>query len=182
MWAVAIFGWGLLFAAILIRRYIGKPTTVTLLQYQAGVIFKNGHPVREVGPGQYRVWAGREKMFTLDKRPVVVSFENRAVALADGATAVYGFSAVAEIVDASKVLYSARNFNEYPVFTLLCCARLILNRCPSSAFVSSQQALVDQIVAEAKQRLVAAGFNLQSFRFTHLAIASPTPPGQPPIV
>ncbi|MGB9237099.1 MAG: SPFH domain-containing protein [Terriglobales bacterium] len=175
MLAVSILCWGLLFAAIVIRRYIGKLTTVTLLQYQTGVIFKKGYPVREVGPGQFRVWAGPEKMFTLDKRPIVVTFENQSVALADGATAVYGFSAVAEITDASKALYSARNFNHYPFFALLCCARLSLNRWPSPALVSSQQDLVHQITGEAKQRLVGAGFNLQSFRFTHFAVASPAP-------
>lgn len=154
------------------RRYAGRPTTATLLQYQGGVLYKRGRRIREVA-GQVRVWTGVEKVIVVDKRPTSVSFENRAVALSDGATAVYGFSGSAEVRDLSKVLYCARNYSDLPAFVLLCCARVVLNGYPSGRLLASQDGIVQEIVNQAKPRLAAAGFELQAFRFTHLSIAAP---------
>lgn len=175
MGVVAFIAWAILLGLIGTRRYVGNPTSVTLLQYQGGLIYKKGRLVREVEAGQHRVWAGMEKMITVDKRPILVSFENRGVALSDGATAVYGFSGSAEIRDLSKVLYSARNYSDVPAYVLLCGTRLTLNGCTSGNLLASREALTEEVVANAKARLTTAGFDLQSFRCTHLSIATPAP-------
>jgi hypothetical protein len=54
--AVFLLFWGAVLAAgtMLYRR--GKLTTVALLPYQRGVLYKQGLPVRDVGPGKHRVW------------------------------------------------------------------------------------------------------------------------------
>lgn len=165
----------ILVSILFTRGYIGKPTTVTLLQYQGGVIYKRGLPIRQVEAGRHRVRAGIEKMIIVDKRPTSVSFENRAVTLSDGATAVYGFSGSADVRDISKVLYCARNYNDVPAYVLLCCTRLILSDYPSGRLLVSQESIVQEIINRAKPRLAEAGFDLQAFRFTHLSIASPAP-------
>ncbi|MFZ3263518.1 MAG: SPFH domain-containing protein [Terriglobales bacterium] len=175
MEVAAFIAWAILLGLIGTRRYVGNPTTVTLLQYQAGLMYRKGCLVRELDAGQHRVRAGVEKMVIVDKRPTMVSFENRGVALVDGATAVFGFSGSAEIRNVSRALYSARNYNEIPAFVLLCCTRLTLNGCTSGNLLASREALTDEVVAKARARLADAGFDLQSFRFTHLSIVAPAP-------
>jgi hypothetical protein len=173
MGIVAFIGWAMLIGLIVRRRYTGNPTALTLLQYQGGVLYKRGLPVREVHAGKHRVWVPMEKIMILDKRPNMVSFENRAVSLTDGATALYGFSASAEIQELSKALYSARNYNEVPAYVFLCCTRSVLNNCASGNLLSRQDSLTTEIASKAKARLAVAGFEFQSFRFTHLSIAAP---------
>src|SRR5450631_4309479 len=115
-----------------LTRLYRDPKKVTLMPYQCGVIYRRGLPTRDVGPGTYTVRTGFEKLIFLDSRPVVVSFENRAVSLQDGWTAIYGFSAIATMQDPRKALYSSVNCSQVPAYVLLCTLRAALNRCASA--------------------------------------------------
>src|SRR5271165_2818895 len=150
------------------RPFVGTPSSFALLPHQRGVLYRRGLPVREVGPGKHRVWAGVEKIFFLDARPIQINFESRAVALQDGYTAVYGFSATAEVRDVSKVLYSAVTFSQVPAYVLLCSARAVLNASTRSQLRVNKEAVVSEIVNHARPRLAAAGFDLPMFRMTQL--------------
>ena len=165
--------WIAIIAAWVARPYVGSPSSFALLPHQGGILYKRGLPVREVGPGKHRVWTGVEKIFFLDTRPIQVSFENRAVAMQDGSTAVYGFSATAEVRDVRKVLYSAANFSQVPAYVLLCSARAVLNGCTRSQLRVNKEAIVSEIINRAKPRLAAAGFDLPTFRMTQLLVALP---------
>ncbi len=175
---IAITFWLLVLALVLMQKYLGKPTNVTLLEYQHGILYKKGKLVREVGPGSIRVWAGMEKVIILDMRPVQLSFDNRAVALTDGSTAVYGFSGGAKIRDARKALYSGQNYSQATAFVMLCCTRLVLNGSSSSNVQINRAAIEQQIVDRAKPKLEAMGFELLSFRLTQLSIAASAPRGE----
>lgn len=159
----------------LARLRFGFPSSFSLLPFQAGVLFRRGRPVREVGPGRHRVFTGNEKIIILDKRPTTVSVENRAVALADGATAVYGFSASAEVCEARKAIYASATYSQLPAFVTLCVARATLNRCRTDQIRLGQAALAEEVSAECRARLAEAGFELLSFRFTQMNIAVPAP-------
>jgi SPFH domain / Band 7 family len=175
MGAIAVAFWVCVIAISLIRRHLGWPTTVNLLPYQAGTLYRKGLPVRDVGPGRVRVWAGVEKVIIVDTRTIPVSFENRAVALTDGQTAIYGFSASAEVRDARKALYSAQNFSQVPAYVLLVCSRAVLNQRASGDLTVNQGAIEAEMNKCAKARLESQGFNLLSFRLTQLSIAGPPP-------
>ena len=174
--ALALIAWATLALVLVVRNYLGIPSSFTLLEHQRGVLYRRGEPVREVGPGRHRVWVGIEKIFFLDARPVLVNFENRAVTLADGSTAVYGFSGSAEVVDVKKALYAAGNYNDIPAYVLVCCARSVLNQQSSIGLLGKQAALVEEIGERARPRLEAAGFRLLTFRITQLSLPSATPP------
>jgi hypothetical protein len=165
VWAVLILTW-------VLRANLGAPSSFTLLQHQRGLLYRRGKPVREVCAGQHRVWVGVEKILFIDIRPITVSFENRAVTLTDGATAMYGFSGTAEVDDAKKALYCAGNYNDMPAFVLLCCARLVLNSQNSIGLLAKHAAIVEEIMNRAKPRLSAAGFRLLTFRMTQLGLAA----------
>lgn len=175
MGAIAVLFWVVVIAIVLIRRYLGWPTNITLLPYQRGVLYKKGYPVRDVGPGRLRVWAGIEKVIIVDTRAIPVSFENRPVALTDGQTAVFGFSASAEVHDAHKALYSAQNFSHVPAFVLLICSRVVLSQQSGANLKISQATIEEQIMKLARVRLESQGFSLLSFRLTQLSIAGPAP-------
>ena len=168
---LATIAWSTLLVLLAVRSSFGMPSSFTLLEHQRGVLFRHGKPLREVGAGRHRVWLGIEKIMFMDTRPLLMSFENRAVTLSDGATAVYGFSGSAEVEDVMKVLYSAGNFEEMPAFVLLCCARLVLNGQSSNLLAAKQIAITDEIVNCAKPRLAASGFRLLNFRMTQLGVA-----------
>jgi hypothetical protein len=175
MGVLAIAFWVCLLAIVLMRRFVGWPATVTLLQYQRGTLYRKGYPVRDVGPGRVRVWAGIEKVIIVDTRAIPVSFENRAVALTDGQTAVFGFSANADVSDARKALYSAQNFSQVPAYVLLVCSRAVLNQRASTDLKIGENLIEEEITKQARTRLEAQGFNLLSFRLTQLSIAGPPP-------
>lgn len=172
---IGILFWCCLLAVVAVRRYVGWPTSVTLLQYQSGVLYRKGYPVRDVGPGRVRVWTGIEKVILVDTRPIPVSFENRAVALTDGQTAVFGFSGNADVSDARKALYSAQNLNQVPAYVLLVCSRAVLNQQSGANLKIGQNLIEEQIAGQAKARLKEQGFNLLSFRLSQLSIAGPPP-------
>lgn len=162
--------WIVLIVALAYFHHRGDLRNVTLLPYQRGVLFVRGLPGRDVGPGKHRVWVGSEFLVSIDTRPVAVHAQNQAVALQDGAAAVYGVSASAEVKDARKAIYSARNYNHVPAYLLLSSVRKILNSKSSSALVSGRE-LVEKAVAEVvTPRLAAAGFALSSFRFSQLSV------------
>ena len=153
-----------------IRFFAGGYATVTLVEYQRGVIYRNGLPVRNVGPGRYRVWSGFEKILHLDSRPVQVSYENQSVGLRDGPAAQYSLFGSAELRDVRKAIYSSTNAALIPSYVLLCCARSVLNASTSNELKLSRDAVVAKIMERAKPRLDAAGFELLSFRLPQIAI------------
>ncbi|HEV2488456.1 MAG TPA: SPFH domain-containing protein [Candidatus Acidoferrales bacterium] len=154
-----------------LRIYAGWLVGATLVEYQRGVFFRRGLPVRDVGPGRYRIWTGFEKILILDTRPVQVTHENQAVMLRDGAVAAYSISGSARVQDVRKALYAAGNYSHIPEFVLLCCARFVLNDCSSSQVLANRDTVVDQIISRAKPKLAASGFELLSFRLPELSVA-----------
>jgi hypothetical protein len=166
---VTILSFVFILTLVVLRIAGGRPGRVTLLEYQRGVLYRRGLPVREVGTGRHLTFIGIEKIMMVDVRPVQVSFESQAVALRDGLTALYSFAGSARIQDARKAVYSAANYNHVPAFVMLCCARLVLNGCSASQ-LKTKEAVTEQIVNCAKPRLAAAGFELLSFRINDLSI------------
>jgi regulator of protease activity HflC (stomatin/prohibitin superfamily) len=170
-----ILVWIILVAIVVARLYLGKPTSVTVLEYQRGILYRRGRPTQEVGSGRHRVWAATEKVIILDMRPIPVSFESRAVTLMDGATAVYGISGTAEVGDVRKAIYSAQNYSHVPAFVLLCCARTVVGGYSSAGVNMGRLAITDEITKQAKERLASLGFTLSAFRLTQLTIAAQAP-------
>ena len=154
---------------------LGRLTTVALLPYQRGVLFRQGQPVRDVGPGKYRVWAGRELLVHGDVRPISVNYENQCVSLSDGFAALYGFSASVEIRDFRKAMYSARNYTQVPPAVLLRCARRELHVTSSSSIKMDKEGIANRIKQAAKAKLAASGFELVSFRLPQLVIGTIQP-------
>jgi hypothetical protein len=171
--ATVVLFWGGLLGLIIYFSRRGKLTTVTLLPYQRGVLFKWGKPARDVGPGKYRVWAGSELLVHGDVRPISVNYENLVVALDEGFSAVYGFSASVNVRDMRKAIYSARDYTQVPPAVLLRCARRRLHVTPASSLKMNQAAVAGQISEDAKVKLERTGFELISFRLTQLALAGP---------
>jgi hypothetical protein len=180
--------WAVVISALVYLARRGKLTYVNLLPYQRGILFRNGLPVKDVGPGKHRVWSGTELLVHADTRPVTVNYENQVVSLQDGFAALYGFSGSAQIRDLRKVLYCARDYTQVPAFTFLRCARHELNACTSGALKLNKDAVAQKISEDAKARLASSGFELLSFRLTQFAIgtvqaqpqgmARSTPPNQ----
>jgi hypothetical protein len=156
-------------ATVAMRVFGGRPGSVTLLEYQRAILYRKGLPVREVGTGRHLIFTGLEKLMIVDTRPIQVSYEDQAVSLRDGSSALYGVSGTARIQDARKAIYSAGNYNHIPAFVLLCCARIVMNA-STAAELKAKEAVVARIVERAKPRLAAAGFELLSFRLTQFAI------------
>jgi hypothetical protein len=159
----------------------GKLTSVTLLPYERGILYRNGLPLRDVGPGKHRVWAGSELVVRGDMRPITVNFEKQVVSLKDGFLALYGFSASVEVQDFRKATYSARNPTEVPPSVLLRCTRRHLNACSGRSLNPEKDALLNRIAEDAKARLSNAGFRLVSYRITQLALGVPQKPATQPV-
>lgn len=171
------FSLSFFFAALVsilwIRRSAGNFTFVSLMPFQKGILYRKGLPVRDVGPGRHGVWAGREKIIFLDVRPTTVSFENRAVTLQDGCTAVYGLTGSAEVRDVRKAIYASNNANHLVAFALLIAARSVLSGYASETLKLKRDAITAEISQRARTRLSVAGIELLNFRFTQVGIAPP---------
>jgi hypothetical protein len=153
------------------RFYVGVRSSHSLLPYQAGIIYKRGRPMREVGPGCHRVMLGSEKILFLDRRPVKVNAENRLVILSDGSAVIYSFEASAEVRDVKRVLYSSALYSHMPAFVTVCVTRGILNQARADNVLLGRVLLEQRIFSACMSRLEVAGFTLQSFHFTRLEIA-----------
>ena len=169
--AFTLFCFAVIIGIVVSRIYFGWLASVTLVEYQRGVLYSKGYPVRDVGPGRYRAWTGVKKIMIVDMRPVQVNYENRGVMLSDGASAIYSVSGSARVIDVRKAVYSAANYNNVPSFVMLCCARFVLNNCTSAEIAANKDAVVERIINRAKPRLAAAGFELISFRLPELSVA-----------
>jgi regulator of protease activity HflC (stomatin/prohibitin superfamily) len=167
----ALFCLAFVMALLVLRIFGGWLSAGTLVEYQRGVVFRRGIPIRDIGPGRYWVWTGFEKVMIVDVRPVQVKYENRGVMLSDGASAIYSVSGSARVIDVRKAVYSAANYNNVPSFVMLCCTRFVLNNCTSAEIAANKDAAVEQIINRAKPRLAAAGFELISFRLPELSVA-----------
>jgi hypothetical protein len=161
------FLFGMIVAYIAYHRKL-RPST--LLSYQRGVLFVRGMPSRDVGPGKYWIWIGKELLVYLDTRPIAVHVENQAVALADGTVAVYSITAAAKVEDVRKALYSARNYNHVPGFLILSSARRVLNSKSPGALIAGRASVEKDVVEDVIPRLVGAGFVLVDFHLTQLSI------------
>jgi hypothetical protein len=156
-----------------LRYWAGWPSHHTLLPFQAGILYRRGRPLRELGPGRHRVFLGIEKIIFLDKRPINVNVDRRAVLLADGGTAIYSFAASAELRDVRKAIYASATYSQLPAFVTLCVVRARISECTSSGFRGVEAALMEEMTAKCRSRLEAAGFELLSLRLTSLEIRSP---------
>lgn len=156
-----------------LRYWVGWPSHHTLLPFQAGILYRRGRPVRELGPGRHRVFLGIEKIIFLDKRPIHVNVDRRAVLLVDGGTAIYSFAASAELRDVRKAIYASATYSQLPAFVTLCVVRSILSGSKSSGFRGGEAALMEEMTAKCRTRLEAAGFELTGLRLTSLEIRTP---------
>jgi hypothetical protein len=170
--AVFVLFWIVVVGAAVTLSRRGKLTTVTLLPYQRGILYRKGLPVREVGPGKHRVWAGSELVVHCDVRPITINYENQIVALSDGAAVLYAFSASVQARDIGKVLYAARDYTQVPAATLLRCARRQLHLSSVSALKMDMNGIAERISQEAKSKLDGAGFDLVSFRVPQFNLGS----------
>ena len=161
------------------QRLTGQFTFVILMPYQNGVLYRRGRPAREVGPGRHGVWAGIEKIMFIDVRPVSFTYENRAVTLRDGVTAIYGLTGSAEIRDVRKAIYAANNANHLAAFAVLSSARFVFSQYTAESLKLKKDQIVSEIQQRAKVRLNGSGIELLSFKLTQLGIAAP-PPAAPP--
>jgi hypothetical protein len=177
--AIILLFWAAVIGLAVYLNSKGKATRVTLLEYQRGVLYRRGLPVREVGCGKHRVWSGTDLIVHADTRPISISFDNQVVTLQDGKAALYGILASAQIRDIRLVISSARDYNHVPPVILLRCTRLHLNRCSQSSLALNKDAVVNKITQDAKTRLGAAGFELLSFRLSQLAFATPKKQDEP---
>jgi regulator of protease activity HflC (stomatin/prohibitin superfamily) len=166
-----LFCFAFVLSVVVLRIYAGWLVSATLVEYQVGVLFRRGFPVRDVGPGRYRVWTGFEKIMLVDARPIQVRCDNQYAMSRDGAGVVYSFSGSARVRDVRKALYAAANYSHIPSFVLLCCARFVLNDSTSAQIAANKDAVVEQIINRARPRLEVAGFELLSFRLTDLSVA-----------
>lgn len=152
----------------------GIPTRVNLMEYQRGVLYRKGFPVKDVGPGSHWVWSGSQLLIHADTRPRSVGYEKQVVALQDGSSAIYGLFASIQMTDVRQAIYSARNYEQAAHAALLRCTRLALNQRTSTELRAiSREGLTREISAEAKSRLAAAGYELVSFRLTDLSVVVP---------
>jgi uncharacterized membrane protein YqiK len=159
---------------LLLRK--GTPTQVNLMEYQRGVLYSKGFPVKDVGPGRHWVWSGTQLLIHADTRPRSVGYEKLVVTLQDGTSAVYGLLASVQMSDVRKAIYSARNYEQVANAALLRCTRLALNQRTSAQLrATSRETLTREISADAKSRLAPAGYELVSFRLTELSIVVPNP-------
>lgn len=170
---LAVLVWIGLLGGLIILKKFGRPTTVTLLPYQGGILYSEGYPVRDVGAGKYRVWAGTQILIHGDVRPITVSFDQLIVGLSDGQVALYGFSATAEVTEVRKAFYSARNYPDIPPSVLLRCARKHLSASSVKSLHLEKDSVSERISEDAGKRLSSAGFKLTAFRITRLAVGSP---------
>jgi len=169
--SLAIAGIGVIAFLLFFQKH-GRLTTVSLLPYQRGILYRRGYPVRDVGPGKHRVWAGSELLVHGDMRPITVNYDKLIVGLQDGLAAQYGFSANVEVQNLRKAVYSARNFTNIPHATLLRCARRCLGVYSGKSIQFEKEAAISRITVEAGTRLNKAGFELVSFRLTELAVGT----------
>lgn len=167
----ALFCLAFVMTLLALRIFGGWLSVGTLIEYQRGVVYRRGVPIRDVGPGRYRVWTGIEKVMTLDARPVQVNYENQGVMLNEGGSAIYSVSGSARVNDVRKAVYAATNCNNVPAFVMLCCTRFVLNNSTSAQVMANRDAIVEQIINRAEPRLAAAGFELLSFRLPELSVA-----------
>lgn len=158
------------FALIAFRLYLGWYSSITLLEYQRGFLYRHGLPVSDVGPGRHRLWSKLETIIHLDMRPIQVSYENQQVGLKDGTAAQYSFSATAQINNARKAAYASTNYTQVPAYVLLTSVRYVLNTSSSSELKINRDSAISQIMDRARPRLAGAGFDLLSFRVSQLAI------------
>lgn len=170
VWQI-IFCIGIFALMFYFHRY-GRPSTVTLLPYQRGVLYRRGIPIRDCGPGKHRVHSGIEVVIHLDVRPISVNYENLIVCLQDGYVAGYSVSASAQVRDVRKAVYSARNYAHMPPFTVLSCTRKELSAHSADSLRGDQGSIVNRIGEEVKGRLAEAGFDLVSFRLTRLVVGT----------
>jgi hypothetical protein len=162
--------WGGLVGLVLYFNRFGKPTYYTLLEYQSGVLFRRGLPLRDIGPGKHKIWKGTEFLVFIDKRPKPISFEQLAVGLKDGGVATYGFFATVEVSDARKAIYCARNYNHAPIAVLLRITRHMLNECDATLLSAGTDAILQRVTASAQAKMRDLGFNLVSLRFSHFSL------------
>jgi SPFH domain / Band 7 family len=177
---IALLCWAAICGLAIYALNRGKPTWVTLLEYQRGILYRRGLPIQEVGRGKHRVWSGTELLVHADIRPISINFENQVVALQDGSSALYGFAASAQIQDIRKVIYAARDYNHVPPATLLRCARLHLSTATQSSLAVGKDAIAAKIAEDARTRLRSVGFDLVSFRLSQLAIGTVKKQEEPP--
>lgn len=153
------------------RTQIGVPSSQSLLPFQSGILYRRGRPIRELGPGRHRLFQGVEKIIFLDTRPIQVKFDRRAVSLPDGTMVIYGFTASAQVHDVKKAIYASATYTMLPAFVTMCVTRGVLGQCQSGAIKTGKAALSEEILAAARSRLAASGFELLSFALTELSIA-----------
>lgn len=153
-----------------LMRYLRLRTHVIVMEYERGVVFRKGLPFKDVGPGRYAIIREREFLVRIDVRPKTVSAEQQAVGMQDGRFAVYSLFASTSISDPRKAMYSARDYNEVPIYAVRRRSRSAIASQTAASLSIGVSGLTSMIAKEVSQDLQRTGMRLDEFKITRFEV------------
>lgn len=140
--AAAAFGMWKLRQAALERK-----VTHTLLEYQRGVLYHDGLPVKEVGSGVHVVRTGREFLLWADMRPQPVHIERLPVATQGGGTVLISLIARTRVRDLLRAFRHSRNYAHASFYGVLAATRRTVNQLRRGEVPSGRELEPDLLLA-----------------------------------
>jgi hypothetical protein len=166
----AIVGFG--FLAWLIYLWVTRTRNRwhTLSEYQRGIIYRYGHPLKDVGPGIHKVRLGRDHLVVVDIRPEGFDRNLTAVSTLDGRTAVYSLAGKIQVQDVRKAIYCARNHQQAALAKTISTVRRMLNDYESEDIRRYTQTVCDNIAEAVQDSVGKIGMAVLDFRLNQLQI------------
>ncbi len=142
-----------------IRRMIGK---VTVMEYQLGLLYRDGHFVRLLSPGLHRYWNSRFRIEIVDMRLMSATIAGQEVLSADNIGLKVSIAATFKIVDPIKALHSSENFRDMLYLMLQVALRDLVGELPIDDIMERRRDISQKLLEAVQAKALELGVALQA--------------------
>ncbi|HVL40457.1 MAG TPA: slipin family protein [Fimbriimonadaceae bacterium] len=142
---------------------IGLGRSITIFEYQRGLLYHHGRFVRELGPGRHRFFSLGLSCNVVDIRPASQTLNNQELITRDLAPIRLTLAAAVRVVDARRYLEGSQVATETIYTVLQLAARDVVNSLDAEALLTDRSALRGLLEGAIGERLQPYGVALDWF-------------------
>lgn len=141
--------------------YLGRIERITILEYERGVLFRDGRLRGVLEPGRHWHIPRRDKLHRLDLRPVFVVIGSQEVLTADNASLKLSAVAQYRIADPLQVVRNSQHYYDALYLAIQLALRNVIGQYTLDQVLAKRQALGEETLLQARAAAQSLGLELQ---------------------
>ena len=141
---------------------VGFRHKIVIRDYEAGLLYKHGKFVRQLGPGRHIVWGFGIAVSTFDLRKRAIAVAGQELLSADNLGLKLSLSITAQVADPLKAAHEVQDWNAHLYNTVQIALRSVVGAQPAEALLGNRLNIAQQLVQAVQPEAEKIGVNVHA--------------------